>query len=252
MGKEPTTPTLEEIIGAAVEHRLLDVHTGQPAVVTSYDADAKTVDVLPQLARILDDDNDEKVVEAMPQIFNVPVKFPGTGSFVITWPIEEGDTGWIDFAERNIGQWQETGEGGDPGDLGMHELSGASFYPGLRHSGNVGGDTDASAMVIGAPQLKLGSSSAAHPMLFGDTYNAEESTLMGLMLAYFAAMTPKAAADATAWAAVAAALPPAAGPATAAATAAGLVAAPGAALALGIPTFLGKALTWLSQKIKGE
>lgn len=155
--------SLIELIQAAIADREMDVHVSMPAKVESYDADAQTVDVVPQLNRSLPDGQGNYSTEKLPKLAAVPVCFPRAGGFFVSFPIQAGDFVLLVFSERNIGAWLATGEQGDPGDVGMHTLDGAVAIPGVYPSSEALGDASDTDMVLGkdgtsGAQIKITSS----------------------------------------------------------------------------------------------
>lgn len=125
------TRSWAEVIRAAVDARVADIHTALPAQVVSYDASKQTVDVQPLLQRVYRDDDGTEKSESFPQIPNVPVAFPRAGGYALTFPVAAGDTVLLVFAERALDQWRARDKEVDPGDLRMHDLSDAVAIPGV-------------------------------------------------------------------------------------------------------------------------
>lgn len=142
------SPELATVIRDAMTTRLVDVHTGIPAIVESYDNDAQTANVRPELSRIVRDGAGVRRTEELPVIPCVPVVFLSAGPFFISFPVTKGTTGMLFLAEYSIDRWR-AGSPGDPGDERRHGLSGATFVPGLRVSGAALGSTSGSAIRLG-------------------------------------------------------------------------------------------------------
>jgi hypothetical protein len=141
-------PSLAELIRRALESRLAQVRVSMPGVVTAYDTATRTVTVQPALSDVVFDDDDERVVKEIPPIQNVPVVIPAGARLSLSFRLEPGDTGDLVFATNSISDWQRSGQTAAPGDLRLHPLGSAKFYPGLRHDKNLQPDTDES---IGIP-----------------------------------------------------------------------------------------------------
>jgi hypothetical protein len=156
------TPELTEVLEIAIESRLLDVHTSIPGVIQTYDASTQTATVELQIRRPLEGETEgEIVLEDLPVLQNVRVVFPRTKKFMVTFPIEAGDTGDVFFAETPIGQWRAVEGVAVPESLGRFDLSGAKFYPGLSKDSDSIADDVSSEMVIGeigGVQLRINSS----------------------------------------------------------------------------------------------
>ena len=143
------TPTLGGLIGEAIAHALIDVHTAMPGTVEAYDAETKLADIRPALRRVLHTEDEERVAEELPIIPAVPVAFPSAGPWVLKFPIPVGSTGLLLFSEYGIDQWRASALDGDPGDTRRHGLAGAVFLPGLRTRAGAISDANPDALVIG-------------------------------------------------------------------------------------------------------
>lgn len=152
-------PELAELIRRALESRVAQVRVSMPGVVKSYDAATKTAVVQPALSDVVFDENDERVTNEIPPIQNVPVVFPSGAALSLHFNLEAGDTGDLVFATNSISDWQRSGQVAAPGDLRLHPLGSAKFYPGLRHDKNTLPDIDDSIGIPGG--LRLSFTSAA-------------------------------------------------------------------------------------------
>ena len=73
-------------------------------------------------------DGEIETVE-LPMLLDVPVMFPCAGGFTITHPIKPGDECLVNFADRNIDLWWQSGGVQDPFDTRKHDLSdGFAFF----------------------------------------------------------------------------------------------------------------------------
>lgn len=120
---------LSELLRMAIDDRLLGLHVAFPAKVTAYDATKQTVECVPQLNRSVPDGDGNFVSFPLPKLADVPLCFPRSSEFFITFPIEVGSFVFVICADRNIGKWREVGAQSDPGDLGTHTLDGAVAIP---------------------------------------------------------------------------------------------------------------------------
>ncbi len=127
------TPSDAEVIADAIESALLDVHVGLPGKVQTYNSATQTATVELQVKRALptDDPTTPYTTEDLPVLENIPVQFPRTNSFALTFPLAAGDTGLVVFSEVSIDQWRSKGLNTTPGDIGRHTLTGGVFQPGL-------------------------------------------------------------------------------------------------------------------------
>lgn len=144
-----TTPTQAEIIMQAIDSRLLDVHTALPGKVNSFDKDTQTVEVELQVRRMVEDASGRLQEEELPILPNVPVGFPRSEAFFISFPLAKGDFVWVIFSEASIDQWRSKGSATPPGDARRHTLTGAVAMPCVYPNDRAIGEVHASAMVVG-------------------------------------------------------------------------------------------------------
>lgn len=152
---DPLTPNLGWVIKKLFDLRLRDVHTAIPAVVDRYDADAQTVDATPQVKAYARQETQDVAVP-LPQVTKCPVVFPGAGGFRITFPIQQGDTVLLLFAEGSIDAWRKAGGLQDPADMRRHHLSDGIALPGLYDATKAWSKASTSGLTIGSdsgPQL---------------------------------------------------------------------------------------------------
>lgn len=126
------TPTLPEVIRAALTSRLLDVHTSIPAKVVRYDATRCVVDAAPLIRAPVVGENGKTTYTTLPVVTNVPVAFPQGGGFRLTFPLAIGDTVWLSFSEASLDRWMNFGDEVDPEDPRRFALSDAAAIPGVR------------------------------------------------------------------------------------------------------------------------
>lgn len=123
-------PTQAETIAAAIDARLLGLHTSRPGRIVSYDKTKQVADVQPCIDDSLEKQDGDFLNERLPVIPNVPVAFPRGGGFRIIWDLVAGDHVWLVFSEVATAQWRTTGKQSLPGDLRRHDLSYPIAIPG--------------------------------------------------------------------------------------------------------------------------
>lgn len=126
------TPSLVELLNRAALRLLLGARTATVAQVESYDAGEQRVDVKPLVKELETGDTGDLEATGIPIIRNVPVVFPGAGSYRITFPIARGDTVLLIISDRSLDKWKGQGGEVDPVDPRHHNLSDAIAIPGLR------------------------------------------------------------------------------------------------------------------------
>ncbi len=142
------TPTFGEVIAQAIDSRLLDVHTALPGKVTKYDAAKQVADVQIVIRRAALKLDGEQVLEDFPIIPNVPVAWPRGGGCYLHFPLAEGDHVLLVFSESAIGQWRESGQIAEPGDLARHDLSYPIAIPGIAPNAGKFADAPASSEAV--------------------------------------------------------------------------------------------------------
>lgn len=151
------TPTFQEVIAQAIDSKLLDVHTALPGRVAKYDAGKQVADVELVVRRAAQKLDGELLLEDYPVIPNVPVAWPRGGGSYLHFPLAKGDHVLLVFSESAIGQWRESGQVAEPGDLARHDLSYPVAIPGI--APNAGKFTDApasgSAVLIVPEKLRV-------------------------------------------------------------------------------------------------
>jgi hypothetical protein len=126
--------TLASNIKQGVESRLKDLHTSMPGIIESFDADTQLASIQPAIRRIFitrDGDTEILTPSDLPILINVPVIFPRGGGFSLTFPVKKGDECLLNFCERSIDNWHETGKVKKPGARRFHSLSDATAFVGL-------------------------------------------------------------------------------------------------------------------------
>lgn len=107
--------------------------TSQPATVLSYDKETQTATVQPviQVYEVFWESEEEGFAPL--ESATVPVCFPGSGAFSITWPIEPGTQGVLVFCDRSMSAWMSSGgESVEPADRSRFDESNAFFIPEIR------------------------------------------------------------------------------------------------------------------------
>jgi hypothetical protein len=125
------TPDLFEVLAAAMENRIAEIHVAMPGIVKKYNPATQTVDVLPLLKCSVVLDDGEVESEELPVLSDVPILFMRGGGFFLSLPIVPGDAVELIFNERSIDKFVNSS--GvlpiDPVDLRKHDLSDAVAIP---------------------------------------------------------------------------------------------------------------------------
>jgi hypothetical protein len=162
-----------ELVRRAIEARVSNIHTAIPGKVVSYDDQAQTADIEPQL---------RYNGEVLPVVQKVRVGWPRGGDGYIVFPMAAGDFGLLICCERDITAWVTSGEAQDPGYVGKHALGSAVFYPGIYPNGHDLAVTSGSTVLGGgtvevdADSVLLGSAAAADGVLKGTAWKSALDT----------------------------------------------------------------------------
>lgn len=137
-----------------------------PAVVERYDATRQCVDAQPTITSERQAEDGTTIVERLPVVTNAPVKFPGSGPYRITWPIEVGSVVILHFTSVAMDRWLAIGgKDVEPRDTRRHDLSSAFADPGGHSFGGStapGTTAPTDALVVHGAAIKLGGPGATH------------------------------------------------------------------------------------------
>jgi hypothetical protein len=209
------SPTFQEVLERVFSLRLADVHTAMPGVVESFDAAKQTANIKLQLKARRTTERGDVVDESLPIAVNVPVVFPGAGTFRLVFPLKPGDGVLVLFAEASLDRWQALGGEQPTVDDRRFHLADAIAIPGLLpdivswkdvplDGMSIGHDTGP-GIVLRATQVELGAregTPATERVILGDAYRAVEDTAIDAAVAQLTtssgAVTAAAAALTTA------------------------------------------------------
>ena len=105
--------------------------TALPGRVQTFDSTKQSADIEPLVHDTWEGEDGTSQTGPLPVIPSVPVCFPGSGGWRVTFPVSKGDTGLLIFCARSIDRWLSEGGSVDPQDDRTHDLSDAVFIPGL-------------------------------------------------------------------------------------------------------------------------
>lgn len=95
-----------------------------PAVVVSFDRTKGRAEVKPAIT--LTTTAGEQVERSA---ISVPVHYPGGGGFLLSFPLKQGDTGWLLCPDEDISFFVQTGKVSAPGVFRRHDLADSFFIP---------------------------------------------------------------------------------------------------------------------------
>lgn len=178
------TPDLGELMAEAVAFARGSLSGNIPATVIAYDAARQTVTVKPTVSgRYQDPDTGILIPFPLPQVANVPVAYPSSAGFSITWPLVPGDTVYLVVAEASLDEWKATGAAENiPADVRRFDLTDAVAIPGLRPFVNPIPPTgwSPSALVISGLDIRLGSAAALDRVALSSLVAAELAKIVAV------------------------------------------------------------------------
>jgi phage tail protein X len=141
-------PNWSEVLRAALDNRISDVHVALPGRVVKYDAAKQVADIQPMVRRAVERLDGEVELEDLPICPNVPIAWPHGGGYYLHFPLAEGDDVELVFNEAATAQYRESGELSPPGDLRRHSLGYAFAVPCRLVTSKAFADAPTEAVVI--------------------------------------------------------------------------------------------------------
>lgn len=123
--------SLAEVILAGIETALGEVHKALPGKVTAYDPVTNTAIVKPQIKKPLTAADGGVAYEDIPEIPFVPVLWPRTAGYAITFPLAVGDCVLLIFCDTSLAEWRESGDVAEPLDARRHSVGWPVAIPGF-------------------------------------------------------------------------------------------------------------------------
>lgn len=124
MSSDNIYDTIKNAVWSEINGKL---HTTIPAIVTSYDATGPKVEAKPVIKKLF---KDGESLSYQP-IVEVPVMFPRTNKFRMTFPLEKGDGVLLIFTESALGAWLNSGNELEPNTPSKYSITDAVAIPGL-------------------------------------------------------------------------------------------------------------------------
>lgn len=121
---------LAQTLAAAIQNRLLSLHTWLPGVVEVFDENTQRARIKISIDTVLklNEDSPESTIPK-PLLVDVPIGKFAAGGFVMTFPVAVGDEVKVEFCERSITQWLTNSAVTKPLETRFHDLSDGVFYP---------------------------------------------------------------------------------------------------------------------------
>jgi len=179
--REPSEP---EVLRQATKAGLATVWTSLPGKVVSFNPATKTA-----VVEVAVHDGDPP-----PPIPDVPVKFPGGGGYRLVWLLEPGDEVTLIFYGLDPSRFRASGEVSEANIRRRHGLYPIALpgsesealvdYQAATVGLHLGKDDGTVEIVVGATQIKLGSTGATHGVCKGDIADSNFSALRTYLLAH--------------------------------------------------------------------
>lgn len=127
----------ETAMQTILDGRQAIIWTSMPGIVTSIDYSKMVCSVRPAIQGVVSLSNNQIQFVDLPLLINVPICYPKSNGFALTFPIVNGDEVLIMIASRCIDAWWQNGafKSGkaapqQPMELRMHDLSDGFAIPG--------------------------------------------------------------------------------------------------------------------------
>jgi hypothetical protein len=162
MTTQPTTPTMPEVLEAWIDQATANLRVAMPGIVQTFDREKQRISVQPCIMDGFVDESNDRSVERLPVINEVPVLYPRASGISMFWPLQKGDLVMLFFSSSSLDRWKERGGVVDPGDDRRHALSDAVAWAGIGTAKDAipASGTHETALVISAPEIHAGGTSA--------------------------------------------------------------------------------------------
>lgn len=146
--------TLAGTLRTVFRKLMQEAETMLPARVLAYDRDRNVATVQPMIAVLT------TTGQAVPraQVAEVPVVAIGGGGFVMHFPLQAGDLGWIEASDRDISLFMQSLEESPPNTHRLHSFADARFLPDVLRqfdAGSVAGNAMALQSTDGTVRVEL-------------------------------------------------------------------------------------------------
>lgn len=198
MPGDTTKPRAADVQRLASEAAIGAIQTALPATIVDYDSSTQkaTVAVVPCFRRR---ERGALTCFRPNPIPNVPVVFPSSAGYSLTFPLTAGDPVTLVFSGRSMDEWLLTGEAEtEPADPRRFSLIDAIAIPGGRPFVDPLAGVDDSAMVLTGDEIRLGSVSASDFVALSSLVDSNFTAIMNLLVSWSVVPTDGGAALKTA------------------------------------------------------
>lgn len=198
-----TTPTLGELLEAAIRGELDGVRVSLPGVIQVYDSDARRATVQVTVTEGVVGETNERREVALAPFTDVPVLLTGSGDVRIKFPIKRGDPCWLSFSSSSIARLKATDatKVTSTGDDRHHHEADAVAIPMPRWAGSVESapmvefTEDSKILAGGAASLALAADATALKSALDTFMTSLASAISGIPTGGAAAATAITAAQ---------------------------------------------------------
>jgi hypothetical protein len=126
-----------QMLKVAIDTALRNTYVCCPGIIDSFDPVIQTATIQPAIRQQSIDAEGNKVTKKLPLLINVPVIFPESGGFSLTFPVKKGDECLVLFADRNFESWQDQGGIQEQPSVRIHDISDGLAIIGFNSKPNV-------------------------------------------------------------------------------------------------------------------
>lgn len=174
--------TLDGLNNVLQDKILMNMEKVLPGIVQSYDRNTNRATIQPAITGIAS--QGQKV--AREPLINIPVFSMAGGGIVLSFPLKQGDTGWLIAADRNISIFKQNLEESAPNDYRKHTFQDSFFLPDKINDLSISNEDDG-ALVIqttdGSAKFTLGANGiniTGNTTIDGDLTVTGEATISGI------------------------------------------------------------------------
>lgn len=157
----------QKAVNTLIEKALLNINTMMIVKVLEFDAATQTVSVQPVIMGKERDETSEAftynrlgenipyVDVELPPLRGVPVCHPRSGNFMVTLPVQVGDTGMLIISQRDISLWKQLGGTQPQGEVSVFDINDGVFLPFVPNAMNKISNYNSNALELRAGNDKM-------------------------------------------------------------------------------------------------
>ena len=174
--------TLDGLNNVLQDKILMNMEKVLPGIVQSYDRNTNRATIQPAITGIAS--QGQKI--AREPLINIPVFSMAGGGIVLSFPLKQGDTGWLIAADRNIAIFKQNLEESAPNDYRKHTFQDSFFLPDKINDLSISNEDDGAVVIQttdGSAKFTLGASGiniTGNTTINGDLTVTGEATISGI------------------------------------------------------------------------